>query len=334
MPLNVGDIVKHYGATGTVVAVHGKAWVKVAGFHKQWWKTSDLAAPALKSAVDSGFTPFYVPTAPTTIEEAVTESAGPPPLQQPVEIETWVPATPGAVGPGLTVGVKNKLGQIVEATCIGQQGKAWIAVDVTPKWRKTVECFVKQLVLQMPDGAVPAWDPGTPSWSDWKSHFTLWYGKLTQLQKNAISEYTGAAYGPINKLLRAGANPHTSPYYNVIKALDSALASTVSPFDVTLYRSGTRKFDLKTQVGSIITDLGFVSTSTDLAFAKSWNAGVFMEIRCRKGSRAAYVYLHSSHKNEREVMLPRGSQFRVVSVEKQLGAKPHVVLELLPITAN
>lgn len=334
MPLQVGDIVKHYGATGTVVAVHGKAWVKVAGFHKQWWKTDELLGPSqlaktgVKTVVDSTFTPL-APEPPKTVDEAITEQAGP---AQPVEVETWVPAVPGSVKIGDLVGTKNKLGQIEPSKVIGQQGKAWIAVNRTPKWRKTADCFVKQLVLQMPDGSVPVWDPGTPSWSAWKSHFTLWYNGLTQLQKNAISEYTGSAYGPINKLLRAGQSVEGSHYKHVILNLDAALASVVIPFDVTLYRSGTRKFDLKTPVGSVITDLGFVSTSTDLAFAKGWNAGVFMEIRCRKGSRGGYVYLHSSHKTEREVMLPRGSRFRVISVEKQPGQKPHVVLELLPLT--
>lgn len=84
-------------------------------------------------------------------------------------------------------------------------------------------------------------------------------------------------------------------------------------------------------VGATVMDRGYVSTSTerDIAdhFRGDGEVGVLMHITIPKGVKV----LAGSH-NESEVLLPRGSRFKITHVEEPLGSDVplHVHMELVP----
>lgn len=116
----------------------------------------------------------------------------------------------------------------------------------------------------------------------------------------------------------------------MMQHIDAAIAKERTTADLTVYRAmaGTTRYDTKPgnmetvddglPIGSIITDPGFVSTTADYdsatVFAKLARDPVIMKIRIPKGSNALHLHPgRTAHPREHEILLPRGSRFRVIS---------------------
>jgi hypothetical protein len=114
-------------------------------------------------------------------------------------------------------------------------------------------------------------------------------------------------------------------FYKNVAELDKVIADTHTTEDLTAWRGlqaedttlvGGEKIvwhDLKP--GQIISDKGFVSTSLDRSFSSNWASGsnsVLIEVRLPKGSAALPIRM--DFQNEAEALLPRDSQFEVLSV--------------------
>lgn len=179
--------------------------------------------------------------------------------------------------------------------------------------------------------------------------------ELTDPELKALQEYVGISYSYINGKLRTGINtlgPKSRDKLPAwIDAIDSALAKSSVPKDVAVFRgllsSATARFaNLKSPndlVGKIITDSGFISTSLDPLIAVGFAAapstgtvaGTVFELRVPKGSRGAYLGGYDFAKGEKELLLPRGSKFRVVQYKRTSfggGAeKDHYVAELISL---
>ena len=87
----------------------------------------------------------------------------------------------------------------------------------------------------------------------------------------------------------------------------------------------------KLGVGQTFTDSGFVSTSTSYATASSFggsSGGTVMKIKTRQGLS---IKAWSSHASENEVLLPRGSRFKITSKEWRytpgIGARLYIEAE-------
>ena len=90
------------------------------------------------------------------------------------------------------------------------------------------------------------------------------------------------------------------------------------PESVTAYRGFysqwyIENFDRLT--GTIVTDEAFVSTSLDPAIAENFSragfGSIFAEVRIPESAKAAYIsHIYS---NEAEILIARGTQFRVIS---------------------
>lgn len=154
--------------------------------------------------------------------------------------------------------------------------------------------------------------------------------------REAVEEYM-ENYA-INGLLRRG-EPLTQPgmadYASQARALDRVLARSRAKRDVLLYRA-VEDWSFPTE--GEYTDPGYTSASMDIGATLDFGAGVDAEgtpwgelavIRVRAGSPALATDLVPSTWGQQEVILPRGSTFRVVG-RQQTKFGEAVVLDYEP----
>ena len=156
---------------------------------------------------------------------------------------------------------------------------------------------------------------------DDKSGAYVWaddsYGKLNnkinQRERQAIFTYTGSnKYVEWNKALRQN-EPISAEIEGLTKNLDMALSKARLSEDVVVWRAGeiyNNIGSLDRVVGTVIQDKGYVSTALTESTAKGFMAlgkRTMMQIRLPKGMKAASV-----NPEEYEVLLPRGTSFRVI----------------------
>lgn len=148
---------------------------------------------------------------------------------------------------------------------------------------------------------------------------------ITLEQKHALDDYVRSGYHDLSALLR-----HTSytSMKNVLQAqtaiqhIDSAFDS-VKPLakPITVYRGMTKTIanQLALKQGSQFTDLGFISTSLNPSMAErfglSWG---YAKITVPAGTKVLNINSlipDNSHRDEEEIILPRGSVLRVDSLQ-------------------
>lgn len=169
---------------------------------------------------------------------------------------------------------------------------------------------------------------------------------------DAMKAYSGSMYRDLNSRLRAGKNASREDAAD-LKQMDKVFerASTKEP--ITVFRGVGPEMAAKLKAGASFTDGGFSSgtASRDIAEAYSsfgGDGGALMEIRVPKGAKAvslketsAFGGSSSKTRSEEEILLNRGSNFRVVEVVQdpprlvkgRLGSRrvtppPRIVVEL------
>lgn len=156
--------------------------------------------------------------------------------------------------------------------------------------------------------------------------------KLTQKETLSIYSYTGVTYKRINRQLR-GKEEKSSYIQEIISFMDKAMKKTSTTEDIIAYRGVSSKVFDKLEIGAIIKDNGFTSTTTKLNIAKSFAStsaassngeSLVMEVRIPKGSRAVSVLKYTTHKNEEEILIDRDSEYRVADIKSG-----HVIVELI-----
>lgn len=149
---------------------------------------------------------------------------------------------------------------------------------------------------------------------------------LTPEEHKAVEAYVRGNYEAMNGGLRKG---RTS---DKVTALDAVIARTELPHDIVTYRGTGRELGQKIhdqwKAGKrdlVFEDKGFVSTSGHKSVADSFSLFHRMEIRIPKGSKALPVL----GGGESEVILPRGSKFKVISSKKTAADKHRFTVELV-----
>jgi ADP-ribosyltransferase exoenzyme/Phage Mu protein F like protein len=157
-------------------------------------------------------------------------------------------------------------------------------------------------------------------------------------QLDSMQSYRGTAYKPINDSLRKGsfddldASSETVTKY-LIEQLDSAIeASAPLEQDLYVYRRGNLSAEeakslfggTSPREGAVFGDLGYTSTSLSRAYGMEHTLGTEagdvvynFRVRLPEGMKALPL---NSVGIETELLLPRGSNFRVVRVAKVAGA--------------
>lgn len=172
-----------------------------------------------------------------------------------------------------------------------------------------------------------------------KSHANDFYGTLTPGEESALDSYTSNGFLHINKFLRKGPgnmDPDLIEYHTErIERLDKAFTrpGAVLKENYTLHRGmdwedfGEKVSRGEIGVGSTWTDKGFTSTSVRHDRIETGN--VTMRIKAPKGLPAIHIDGHSAHPSEREVLLRRGTSFRITKIEQRLpGVSTDWILEV------
>ena len=164
-------------------------------------------------------------------------------------------------------------------------------------------------------------------------------------ERIALSTYTGSAYSIMNRLLRdpeyyEKENPDSltetakKTYNAKIQFCSDALKRNKSTKSIVTYRGIKRELMEKLSgldAGDIITDDGFVSTSTSKKiadnFAIKYQGGYVMTILIPKGSQAASVKSLSDYPKENEVLVNKKARFEVKGIDHD---KQEMIVELLP----
>jgi hypothetical protein len=141
-------------------------------------------------------------------------------------------------------------------------------------------------------------------------------------QSHTINDYARGLIGESRAAAQIGSNPDIA-----LAQIDGALRGAIVPQDVMVYRGGW--WDEAFDVGAVVADDGFLSTSLDIRTAEAFRSGDewVMEIFVPQGANGAYMGdWFSVFGNEYEMLFARGQRMRVLYVDKE--AK-RVILEML-----
>ena len=149
---------------------------------------------------------------------------------------------------------------------------------------------------------------------------------LSEGEAKAAASYTDGLYKDMNQPLRAGTSMGLldQDIKGNIKALDSAIEKSPIKGDMELHRgmsahaTGEMFGKGGPQVGMVVKDNGFVSTSKDRAIIAEFEGagGTHITVDAKAGQKALEAQGFSNAPEEHEVILPRGSQFTVTSVTR------------------
>jgi len=186
------------------------------------------------------------------------------------------------------------------------------------------------------------------------SDFSKWAGDISSDQYHALRDYSGSGHGDINDSLRQ--NPENLKYWNEdkkqrietkIKKIDAAFESAPrTKHPISVFR-GIADSDIASKLSKIIRekltegsefeDMGFVSTSALRYKAEGFGNLLVFAIRIPKGSKGVLPLNTerggdeiSTHHSELEMLLRRGSRFRVKKLitEESHGHGPRMRVEL------
>ena len=149
-------------------------------------------------------------------------------------------------------------------------------------------------------------------------------GNVTPYELTTIKNYSGYAASNLNPALRKGKSLNTS-HTRMTEALDSAIQKSELAQDVTVYRglsSAASKMAFFATPGSVFSDKAYASTTVDKAVGKRiGKGGVLLEIKLRKGAKALPIDGLSRYPEERELLLPRNTSYKVKSKTWDAGNK-------------
>ena len=140
---------------------------------------------------------------------------------------------------------------------------------------------------------------------------------LLEGERLALKHFTASDWQWINDILE-GPGPRETGEHGFVRLMDSALAK-LRDRELTVY-SGARK-DAAMIPGEEITIRSYISTSLDFATAQEFIDDRLLIISAKRGKLISY-YSHAP--NEKEILLQRGSRFRVEKVlrRKELVGRP------------
>ena len=166
--------------------------------------------------------------------------------------------------------------------------------------------------------------PSTPAKFDLDVATSALKSNATPYELTTIKNYSGYAASNLNPALRGGKSLNAS-HAKMTEALDSAIQKSELPHDVTVYRglsSAASKMAFFATPGSVFSDKAYASTTVDKAVGKRiGEGGVLLEIKLRKGTKALPIDGLSRYPEERELLLPRNTSYKIKSKTWDAGNK-------------
>ena len=160
-----------------------------------------------------------------------------------------------------------------------------------------------------------------------KQHFPSG-DKYSADEQAGIIKYAGSGYSTINNGLRRNdGDIEKVQQKKAVAALDKAMQRGAVPEDTVVYRGvKTQAMVSKLKVGDEFQDHGFVSTSLHKKVGEKFGKEAVIEITVPKGAKAIAFdsVFTGGHMGEHELLLPRGSKFKVTDVSRRKGPLEHV----------
>ena len=146
---------------------------------------------------------------------------------------------------------------------------------------------------------------------------------LSDKQKEAAAFYQGNGFIPMNGYLRRGEH-ESQAVKDRIADLDTAMSGAAKLQEPIVVHRGLSRVPEGLKAGAVFQDKGYVSTTTDEWKAKEFmeeaDVPVVMRIKVPKGKAVlsmSYATKDPSFGDEQEVLLPRGSKFKVERMDYQ-----------------
>lgn len=155
-----------------------------------------------------------------------------------------------------------------------------------------------------------------------------WLNTLSPEMQAIITAYTYGDFFYMNHALRANYPENTSDaeLAQRINLLQEALLSSKIPFDTTVFRgveTSISAAEARKMIGQTMVEPGFASTSLDFhtgfeftGFKEPGNTSVrtVYQFHLPKGLSGGYISTMSGNQSEKEMLLPKGSRFRISGV--------------------
>lgn len=166
-----------------------------------------------------------------------------------------------------------------------------------------------------------------------KSHWGELVDSLPAHERDALVDYSGSSYRPINEFLRGNA-VGTEQVSSWINDIDSAMSRSSLPEDLVVHRgTGVDHWLAEHNVtkvsqleGRVLDEKGYMSAS--LGPAAFGHKPAILHLRVPEGAEGIWVDGISQNAGERELLLGRGNQIRVTSVVNE-GGQHHIYGEIL-----
>jgi hypothetical protein len=168
-------------------------------------------------------------------------------------------------------------------------------------------------------------EPVIPDNSSWiGSYITESDANLTFQDKIVLRGYGDTFYGAINRDLRRNKSSSIDGLADArdIRTIDSIMNRNTSriPEDTVLYRmieSGA----MPLTEGAVIKDKGYVSTSHTINGIRPYQDGIVLRIKVPKGTKGIPMENITGSPAEKEILLHRNINFKVLSSETIKGQK-------------
>jgi hypothetical protein len=182
-------------------------------------------------------------------------------------------------------------------------------------------------LLFAPGGIIRIYPEELREWAD--EGYGDWLGGLEASESDALEGYTKDRHRFINEALRNGEGvlPEQDDDLKAeIEALDAALDKSEVPGNVTVFRMMSdptmlAAFESGDLEGATFVDYGYTSTTMTPEYLKtiadySTSEPMQVTINVPKGTRGAYLGESSAEPDEHEMLLKRGTLFRVTSAKR------------------
>lgn len=157
------------------------------------------------------------------------------------------------------------------------------------------------------------------------AHVAAPIGQITAREKEAMGNYAGAMFKDLNARLRSGKPPARADASD-LKAMDAVMSRAKTTKPMTVHRGVTGDWIDKLTPGATYTDGGFVSTTSDPGVVGVFSFGskkATLEIHVPAGSKAVSMVDQTKYGHkEQEILLNRGSKFKVIGRKPGKNGKP------------
>lgn len=223
----------------------------------------------------------------------------------------------------------------IAAKAVTAERRAGEVFEATRLMQETA--VVKEIVKPLPSKPMDGifFTEKDPAWSWAEKHYDEWTRSLTAEEYEAVFAYSGPNYSNINAVLRGIESDYVGRNEEYVHFVSQALQKYPVPENIIVHRGTSlaafgmlKDLPYEKWVGRTIPEQAFMSTS--LVMEGSFPMPVYMEILVPKGTPGAFIGMISEYKQEVELLLDKGAQFRIHQVVQLENGRIKIIGEIVP----